>query len=151
LPRHAGSHEANEVKGDPMKIAVVSSNGTSVSQHFGRASLYVVLTVEDGAVVARETRPKSGHGTFAGGEGSGSGSRRGVGPQIKHGLMADTIADCDALIAGGMGSGAMAAFRSRGIEPVLTDVRDIDEAALRLCRGDLPNLVDRVHPGRGEH
>lgn len=136
----------DQMKGDPMKIAAVSSDGTTVSQHFGRAPLYVVLTIEDGEIISRQTRPKAGHHTFA-----GAGDGGGVGPQVKHGMMADAITNCDALIAGGMGSGAVAAFRSRGIEPVLTDVAEIDEAALRLSRDDLPNLLDRVHRGRGEH
>ncbi len=134
-----------------MRIALASGDGKTVSQHFGRAPLYVVLTIEGGEIVSRETRPKAGHQSFAGGETPGRERGAGVGPHIKHGVMADAIGDCDALIAGGMGSGAVAAFRSRGIEPVLTDVTEIDEAALRLSRDDLPNLLDRVHRGRGEH
>ncbi len=133
-----------------MRIAVASDDGTTVSQHFGRASLYVVLSIEEGGIVSREARPKAGHRTFAGETTAERARGVGVGPQIKHGVMADGVADCDAVIVGGMGSGAVAAFRSRGIEPVLTDVGDVDEAALRLSRGDLPNLIDRLHPGRGE-
>ena len=49
-----------------MKIAAVSEDGVTISQHFGRAPFYVVLTIEDGKIVARETRDKMGHAQFAG-------------------------------------------------------------------------------------
>jgi len=47
-----------------MKIAVISDDRVTVSQHFGRAEMYVVLTIEDGRIVAEETRPKLGHSAF---------------------------------------------------------------------------------------
>ncbi len=39
-----------------MKIAAITEDGTNISQHFGRAPLYVVVTVKDGKIVNRETR-----------------------------------------------------------------------------------------------
>ena len=107
-----------------MKIAAVSEDLSTVAQHFGRAPYYVVVTVEDGAVVGRETRAKASHRDFAGGADPG--------PGAKHQAMSQVIADCSALLAGGMGSGAFAALRAAGIEPVLTDEIDIDAAAVRL-------------------
>ena len=126
-----------------MKIAAVSEDGRLVSQHFGRAPYYVVVTVEGGLVLDRETRSKASHRDFAGGSDPG--------PGAKHQAMAQVIGDCAALLAGGMGSGAFVALRAAGIEPVLTDEIDIDIAAARYALGDLPNLADRVHQGRGEH
>lgn len=35
-----------------VKIAAVSEDGVTISQHFGRAPFYVVVTVEEGKVVA---------------------------------------------------------------------------------------------------
>ncbi|MGA8903982.1 MAG: hypothetical protein WB661_03120 [Candidatus Bathyarchaeia archaeon] len=43
-----------------MKVALVSDNGKNVSQHFGRARYYVVVTVENGHEVNREVRDKLG-------------------------------------------------------------------------------------------
>ena len=126
-----------------MKIAAVSEDGRLVSQHFGRAPYYVEITVEEGLVVHRETRSKASHRDFSGGSDPG--------PGAKHSAMAQVIGDCAALLAGGMGSGAFVALRAAGIEPVLTDEIDIDTAAARYALGDLPNLADRVHQGRGEH
>lgn len=127
-----------------MKIAAVSEDGVTVSQHFGRAPFYVVVTVEEGRVEGTETRPKVGHRDFAGGVPD-------PGPAAKHRAMGESIADCRALLAGGMGSGAFGALQAMGIEPVLTDEADIATAALRYATGDLPNLAGRLHEGRGEH
>lgn len=44
-----------------MKIAVVTDDGKTVSQHFGRALYYMVVTFEDGKVTATERRDKAGH------------------------------------------------------------------------------------------
>jgi predicted Fe-Mo cluster-binding NifX family protein len=73
------------------------------------------------------------------------------GPAAKHQAMGATIADCQVLLAGGMGSGAVTGLQALGIEPVLTDEPDIVTAALRYAAGELPNLAGRVHLGRGEH
>ena len=120
-----------------MKIAVASNNGDTVAQHFGRARRFEVLTVEDGAVTGRETRGATGrHGT----EGA---EHEGHGGGCQQALAA--VADCDVLIVGGMGGGAFARCRRAGLEPVLTDARRVEEAALRYARGDLPNLEGRLH------
>jgi predicted Fe-Mo cluster-binding NifX family protein len=132
-----------------LRIAAVSDDGVRISQHFGRAPYYVVVTVEDGQVLSRETRAKAGHHTFVGQEHPepGPGERRGYGPgsQARHQTMAETIADCQALLSGGMGWGAFESMRTYGIEPVVTDVSDVEEAALRYARGNLPNLMERLH------
>jgi predicted Fe-Mo cluster-binding NifX family protein len=132
-----------------MKIGAVSDDGLSISQHFGRAPYYVVMTIEDGQIVADELRPKVGHHTFAsqGHSHPACGERHGcdAGSEPKHRLMAETIADCDVVIAGGMGWGAYESLRASGIRPIVTDLTDIRQAVLRLLAGDLPDLTDRLH------
>ena len=132
-----------------MKIAVVSDDGLTVSQHFGRAEMYVVLTIEDGRIVAEETRPKLGHSAFVGQPHADLDAQGrhgfGAGAQSRHQQMAEAIGDCQALIAGGMGWGAQESLRQRGIEVVVTDVEDARDAALRHAGGELPNLVERLH------
>jgi predicted Fe-Mo cluster-binding NifX family protein len=132
-----------------MKIAVISEDGTTISQHFGRAPLYVVAAVEDGKVVSKETRNKAGHHTFAAAHHPepAHGERHGydADSQSKHAQMAQSIDDCQVLLAGGMGWGAYDSLSSRGIETVITDVADIDEALGLYIRGKLPNLRERLH------
>ena len=133
-----------------MKIAVISDNGTTVSQHFGRALYYVVVTAEEGEVVDKETRDKPGHHSFAQqhqehshqpGEGHGFGAKS----QSKHAAMAEAIADCKVLIAGGMGWGAYENLTSRGVETIVTDIKNIDEAVKLYLEGKLLNLQQRLH------
>jgi predicted Fe-Mo cluster-binding NifX family protein len=132
-----------------MKIAAISEDGTTVSQHFGRAPYYLVVTVEDGKVVSKEKRDKAGHHTFAAGQhpDTAPGERHGydAGSQVRHKSMVETIADCQVLIAGGMGWGAYESLKSRGIEPVVTDVENIEEAVRLYLEGKLPNLMERLH------
>ena len=131
-----------------MKIAAVSDDGITISQHFGRATLYVVLTVEDGEIMGTETRPKAGHHSFAGQDPPHApGERRGYGSgaQARHAAMMETISDCQVLLTRGMGWGAYEALREAGIEPIVTDVSDIQEAVRLYIEGKLPNLRERLH------
>ena len=47
-----------------MKIAAITDDGKTISQHFGRAPYYVVVTVEEGKIANFELRDKLGHARF---------------------------------------------------------------------------------------
>ncbi len=115
-----------------MKIAAITDDGQKISQHFGRAQHYLVLTIEDGKITQREMRDKLGHGQF-GGEGHHDepGHEHGFGPQAndRHVQMSEAISDCEVLLCGGMGRGAYQSMQARGIRPFVTDLTSIDEAA----------------------
>ena len=130
-----------------MKIAVVTKDGKRVSQHFGRAPLYLVLTVEDGKITGRETREKAEHHSRGGHNHQAHGGQHGCGrgAATRHARMAETISDCQVLIAGGMGGGAYNNLRGLNIEPIVTDVLGIDQAAALYLKGELPNLTERLH------
>ena len=132
-----------------MKIAAVSDDGSTISQHFGRASLYVVVTIEDGRIADTETRSKLGHHNFAHQHhephASGEPRGHGQGAQARHSAMMETISDCQALLAGGMGWGAYDALKEMGIDAIITDVSDIKEAAGLYAEGNLPNLREKLH------
>jgi len=132
-----------------MKIAAISDDGNTISQHFGRASLYVVVTVEEGKMVSKETRAKTGHHTFAAHPSPdlAPSERHGydAGSQVKHSRMAETISDCQVLLVGGMGWGAYESMKSYNIEPIVTDVESIDQAVQLYIAGELTNLMERLH------
>ncbi len=132
-----------------MKIVAISDDGNTISQHFGRASLYVVVTVEEGKMVSKETRAKTGHHTFAAHPSPdlAPGERHGydAGSQVKHSSMAETISDCQVLLVGGMGWGAYESMKSYNIEPIVTDVESIDQAVQLYIAGELTNLMERLH------
>ena len=131
-----------------MKIAAITEDGTAISQHFGRAPLYVVMIIEDGETISKETRNKTGHHIFAAHHTELAPGERhgfGTGAQVRHTSMVKTIADCQVLIAGGMGQGAYENLKSYNIEPILTDVKTIEEAVKLYLEDKLPNLMERLH------
>ena len=135
-----------------MKIAAVSGDGITISQHFGRAPFYVVVTVEDGKIVSRERRDKMGHAQFAGEphveEAHGADPRGhgfGADAQSRHARMAAAIADCDVLLARGMGAGAYQSMEQAGIRPVVTDIANIDEAVQAYVEGRLVDHTEYLH------
>jgi len=132
-----------------MRIAVITDDGQTISQHFGQAPYYLVATVEDGKITQREMRDKLGHTHFAaGGHGhEAEGQAHGHGPAAdnRHGRMAQAIEDCGAVLCGGMGSGAYQSILARGIRPVVTDLTSIDEAVLAYAAGTIVDRTDRLH------
>jgi len=135
-----------------MKIAAVSEDGVTISQHFGRAPFYVVVTVENGQIVAHERRDKMGHAQFAGephAEETHGADPRGHGfdpaAQDRHARMAAAIADCDVMIARGMGAGVYESMRQANIRPVVTDIANIDEAVRAFVAGRLVDHTERLH------
>ena len=131
-----------------MNIAVISEDGKTISQHFGRAPLYVVLTVEDGKVTKKETRAKLGHSAFSVQEEEPEqGQVHDYGPeaQSRHAGMAGAISDCQVLLAGGMGMGAYDSLKQLKIEVVMTDVRSIDDGVKLYLEGKLKNEKELLH------
>jgi len=132
-----------------MKIAAITEDGTTISQHFGRAPYYAVITIEDGRVVGREMREKLGHSQFASEPHAEEkpGQPHGTGPEAhdRHTRMAQAIADCEALLCRGMGYGAYQSMQARGIRPVVTDIESIDEAVKAYIEGRIVDHVDKLH------
>lgn len=132
-----------------MKIAAITDDGKTISQHFGRAPYYLVLTIEEGKITNREMRSKLGHNQFQeqpheeGPLGAGHGMD--AGSHDKHVSMANAIADCKALLCGGMGMGAYESMRRLNIQPVVTDLQNIEEAAQAFIDGKLIDHTELLH------
>lgn len=125
-----------------MKVAVATNDFVTVGQHYGQAKFFLVLTMEAGEVVTRDVRRRPGSLTAA------AVGFEGRDPEVGRGRRsARLVSDCDAVIAGGMGRGAYENLKRVGVEPVLTDERRVDDAAMKYCRGDLPSLTVRIHDG----
>ncbi len=135
-----------------MKIAAVSNDGKTISQHFGRAPFYVIVTVEDGKIISHETRDKMGHAQFSGEDNHAPQTEndpRGHGfdaaSQSRHARMAAAITDCDILLARGMGAGLYENMKQAGIKPILTNIADIDDAVAAVIKGEITDHVDQLH------
>ena len=134
-----------------MKIALVTDDGKTISQHFGRATYYAVLTVENDEITGREQREKPGHHTFrreapeGHGEGQGRGHGFGRDSEKKHRRMFDAIQDCEILVARGMGRGAYQGLEEAGIRPIVTDIEEIEEAARAILDGTIVDHSEKLH------
>jgi transcriptional regulator with XRE-family HTH domain/predicted Fe-Mo cluster-binding NifX family protein len=132
-----------------MKIAVITDDGKTISRHFGRAPYYLVLTIEEGKIVNREMRDKMGHNQFQNQphveEPHGAEHGMDAASHNKHGRMAESIADCKVLICGGMGMGAYDSMRRFNIQPIVTDLTDIEAAAQAFIDGKLIDHTELLH------
>ena len=131
-----------------MKIAAITDDGTTISQHFGRAPFYAVLTIEDNQIVKREMRDKMGHQQFVHEEGHlDERGRHGFGPgsQSRHAAMASAIRDCDVLLCRGMGWGAYESMKQSGIETIVTDISNIEEAVQAYLDGTIVHGAGMLH------
>ena len=131
-----------------MKIAAVSEDGITISQHFGRAPFYVVVSVENNKIVSTEKRDKMGHAQFGGESQAHESDPRGHGfgaeSQSRHASMAAAISDCEVLLARGMGAGAYESMKQAGIKPVVTEITTIDEAVKAYLNGTLVDHTERL-------
>jgi len=132
-----------------LKIAAITDDGKTISQHFGRAPYYLVATVENGQIIDRELREKLGHAHFVNEphESENHGQQHGMDPAShnKHLQMAETISDCQALLCRGMGRGAYDSMQQFGVRPVMTDIVFIDDGVMAYAEGNIVDLVDRLH------
>ena len=132
-----------------IKIAVITDDGSTISQHFGRAIYYLVASVENGQIVQRELRKKLGHAHFVDQphtvEQPGQPHGMDAASHNRHLQMAETIADCEALLCRGMGRGAYESMKARGIRPVVTDIAAIDEAVMAYVKGTIVDRVEKLH------
>ena len=129
------------------KVAAVTDDGITISQHFGRAMYYEVLSIENSKVVKRERREKMGHHNFAQEEPAHSNGQHGFDESShnKHVSMADAIKDCKILLARGMGAGAYQSMLQLNIKPVVTDIRTIDDAVKAIINGTIIDHTEKLH------
>jgi predicted Fe-Mo cluster-binding NifX family protein len=134
---------------EAMKIAVVTDNEETISAHFGRATKYMVFSIEEGQVVSREIREKASHRDFSCGhhhEREGHG-RHGMGRHSrgKHQQMFENIQDCELVLTRGMGQGAYQGLKELGKQPILTEISDIETAVQAVLAGSIVDHPERLH------
>ncbi len=130
-----------------MKIALITDDGKRISRHFGRASHYLVLSLENGEVVSRELRPKISHHHTGQGEQEHHHDHGESEEQHhqRHVSMAEVISDCEVLICGGMGRAAYESMYRLNITPVVTELTDVDEAVKAFLNGELVDHTELLH------
>jgi predicted Fe-Mo cluster-binding NifX family protein len=148
-----------------MKIGVITDDNETISAHFGRARYCAVFELVDGALVSRELRDKPGHADHehdhddheqghAHGhnhvhfhddspEHLARGHGHGHGHHFQEKLA--VIADCQVLLARGMGRSAYERLQAAGIEPLLVDEREIETAVQAYLDQTLTHNPRRLH------
>ncbi len=131
-----------------INIAAVTDDGATISQHFGRARFYEVVSLENDKIVKRERREKLGHQNFAQeAHHHQPGEQHGLDEhsQDKHVSMAEAIIDCQILLARGMGNGAYQSMLKLNIKPVVTDIKNIDEAVQAVINNSIIDHTEKLH------
>jgi predicted Fe-Mo cluster-binding NifX family protein len=113
-----------------MRIAI-STDGDSVSMHFGRCPDFTLVDLEDGKIVRRETVRNPGH-------------QPGSIPQFLH----EKGAQC--IVCGGMGMRAAGFFNDLGIQTIVGVSGKIDEIIEKLQNGTLKGGESLCKPGSGK-
>jgi len=132
-----------------MKLAFVTEDGENISAHFGRAPYYLVIEIDGGHEIHREMREKMGHVHFQAADETENhtDTRHGFSAeaQSRHASMLNAVMDCDLIVCGGMGQGALQSLQASGKEVLLTDVQMINQALDSYLSGELPHRSDLSH------
>jgi predicted Fe-Mo cluster-binding NifX family protein len=113
-----------------MKIAIVSDDEKTIASHFGQAQGFLVFEVDAGEVKHREYRLNTFTGHARGLEGADCGADR-------HGPIIAALKDCATVISHGMGRRIYDDLRQAGIEAIITDETDAEQALQLFIKGGL--------------
>jgi nitrogen fixation protein NifX len=105
-----------------MRVAVVSSDGKVINQHFGKASRFLIFEIDSGKIQlmeVRESAPLCGSAEY--GHADDALSRT-----------ISLISDCEAVLCARIGSVAEEVLRENGIKPIEAPYF-IHEALKNIC------------------
>jgi predicted DNA-binding protein (UPF0251 family)/predicted Fe-Mo cluster-binding NifX family protein len=120
------------LQGGPMKIAIPTMDGQTLSAHFGRSKAFIVVDVENGQILGREVRTNvHGHQAHGHLEHDQIGHGQGHGHH-DHGGFVSLLQDCSVVLGWGMGGGAWKALRGAGMKVYLVQQSATAEEAVGL-------------------
>jgi predicted Fe-Mo cluster-binding NifX family protein len=96
-----------------VKIATPTNDGINLSAHFGRCRQFLIFEARNGEVKLIETRMNAGC--------HGHGSSDGAAEHPGHSGFVEALRDCETVLCGGIGAGAVEALKAAGITVVLVD------------------------------
>ncbi len=125
-----------------MKIGIASNDQTTIAQHFGRTEGFVIAEIKNGEIVSRDYRPNTFSMHKLGGHTHGK-----HGGQKEHGhshsAILEALADCDVVLARGMGRRIYDDLRGANIESYITTQSQVLEAIDAYIAGDLDDNPDK--------
>ena len=96
-----------------MKIAIPTNDGINLSAHFGRCRQFLIFEAGNGQVKLVETRMNAGC--------HGHGATDGAAEHPGHSGFVEALRDCETVLCGGIGAGAVEALKAGGIPVVLVE------------------------------
>ena len=116
-----------------MQIAAATNDGCHIAPDLAHAAYYMVLSIEEGAIVHRELRDKLPRGWFRApghAEHHGPASASPEAPP-SYDLLVDPIRDCRFLLAAHISPEEAGRLEEAGITPISIEPAPIDEAVGR--------------------
>ncbi len=121
-----------------MKIAIPSNDKITLSPHFGRTQGFIIFQISEGKILSTEYRPNSfthhvtgqqnQYGPHPGHGHDGHHDHQGLHGHHSHSRILDALVDCDAVIAGGMGTRLQEDLTRAGKKIIITSQTDARQA-----------------------
>jgi predicted Fe-Mo cluster-binding NifX family protein len=127
-----------------MKIAVITDDGQTISAHFGRAGKCAVVEVEDDRVIGQELRDMPEHGGHDHDHDHDHGGSHHHGQHRFHEKLA-VMEDCQVVLCRGMGNPAYEKLVQAGLQPILTDIVNVETAVQAYLAGTIIDNPRRRH------
>ena len=120
-----------------MKIGIASDDRINIAQHFGRTLGFVIADIEDGKVLSEGYRENnfSMHMQQGGHQHGEHGN--------SHSAILTALADCDVVLARGMGRRIYDDLRGANIQSVITDQVTVNGALQAYIEGTLKDNPDQ--------
>ncbi len=131
-----------------IKIAIPTDDGVTISRHFGQARAFLIVTLDDGEIVAQELRElpdAGGHDHHHHHHDHNHDHHHGMGGNPAHMAKFEYVRDCQFLIGGGMGAPAVNRLNAMGIQVALTDHKQIADLLEEVKTGQVKHNPKRMH------
>lgn len=123
------------------KVAFATNDGINTFAHLGRAKYLEVIEIENGNINSRERRDKPDFHSNA----EHNHQHDHQGHYGIHSTILELVKDFNFVVAGGMGYGINDFLVSEGKTPIVTTVKNIDEALSLLVENKLENHIEKLH------
>jgi predicted Fe-Mo cluster-binding NifX family protein len=123
------------------KVAVAQMNESSISKHFGRSPYFGIYSISNDQIEGSEMRLNTftHHARQGHHHDHAHGNEQHHTHNHSHESVVEGLSDCQVLIAGGMGMGAINSLSDAGIEIIITEENDPMEAVQKYIHGTLKN------------
>ncbi len=132
------------------KIAVATDNGTHVTGHIGRCRAFMIFEIDGDNIIHTEMRENVfTHHRMPGHEPNNGEHHHGEDHEMhSHTGLINGLRDCGYLISQGGGWRVVEDLRNNNIEPLFTDVEQMDEVVNKFIKGELKNIEGLVCNGK---